>query len=433
MADTERSEGDGGRFFQIGRRRPMKGSHEKVCGKSLFVDDLDLPGLLHAKGVFSRFSHARILNIDTDRARRLTGVKAVATARDVPHNRLGRSVRDQFLLCGDKVRHLGDLVAIVAATDEETAEEAAGLIGVDYEPLPAVYDIASSLAEDAPLIHGGPDNHVPFPPDGFRRMRCGDIETGFKEADLVVEDTYVTQCQEHGAIETLSAVAKVESDGRLTIWATCSMPFVRAQETAEIVGMPFSKVRFKVPQVGGNFGGKNEAGAAPYAALLSLMTGKPVKWTWSREEEFLGSTVRHAYVMKHRTGVKRDGRLVAKKIETVGDAGAYCSASVWVLEKHLLLGCGPYAIPHVWIDGSLVYTNKQVSAAMRGYGSTQAAFAAESQMDLLARELGMDPLALRRKNLLKEGDTIPCGQKVEAVSIERCLLKAADEFFKARP
>lgn len=431
MASGDRLEEYETDLMEVGKRKPRIQAEEQLTGRTIYVDDIELPGMLYAKAVLAQYPHAKILNVDTSQARRLIGVKAVATAIDVPHNNYGRSVRDQELICSDKVRHLGDLVALVAATDEEIALEAAGLIKVDYEPLPKVDDVFSALEPEAPLLHGGKDNRVPFLPDGMIRIRCGDIEKGFREADLIVEDVYITQSQEHAALETQSAVAKVEGGGRVTVWSMTSMPFVRAQDTAEILGLPFSKVRFIVPQVGGAFGGKNEAGAAPHVALLALMTGKPVKWTWTREEEFLCSTVRHRFVIKHKTGVKKNGRLVAKQIESIGDAGAYCSGSVWVLEKNVVAACGPYHIPNVWVDGYLVYTNKQVTAAMRGYGVTQGTFAAESQMDRIAKELNLDPLEIRLINVLKDGDTIPCGQKVEAVSIRQCLIRASSEFQNA--
>ena len=416
------------RFAEVGKRRPRIQAEEQLRGKTIYVDDINLPGMLYAKGVLPQHPHARILNVDTNQARRLIGVRAVATASDVPNNNFGRTIKDQQIICGDKVRHLGDLVAVVAATDKDTAAEAASLVKVDYEPLPAVYDIFLALEPGAPIIHSGPDNRVPIPPDGKRTIHCGDIKEGFRESDLIVEDVYVTQSQEHGAIETQSAVAKVESDGSLTVWSTCALPFPRAQDTAGILGLPISKVRFIVPLIGGGFGGKNEVAAAPYVGLLALMTGKPVKWTWTREEEFLCSTIRHPFVMKHKTGVKRNGKLVAKEIESIADAGAYCVATAWVLEKHVFLACGPYFIPNTWVDAYAVYTNKQVTAAMRGFGHTQGVFAIESQMDRIAKELNIDPLKLRLMNLLNDGNTIPSGQKVRAVSIRQCLLRAALEF-----
>lgn len=415
-------------FVEVGKRKSGIHSEEQLTGRTIYVDDIDFPGMLYAKALLAKHAHAKILNVDTNQARRLLGVKAIAAASDVPNNKFGMLIKDQELICSDKVRHLGDVIAVVAATSEDVAAEAVSLIKVEYEQLPAVYDIFSALEPGAPLLHGGSDNRIPLPPDGMLKIRYGEIEKGFQEADLIVEDLYMTQSQEHAAIEPQSAIAKVESDGRLTIWSMTTMPFVRAQETALILGLPVSKVRYIVPQIGGSFGGKNSAGAATYVALLAFMTNKPVKWTWTREEEFLCSTIRHPFVMKHKTAVKKNGKLLSKKIEVIADAGAYSSSTAWILGKHMMLAYGPYYIPNIWIDGFAVYTNKQVTAAMRGFGVTQATFAAESQMDRIAKELNLSPLEIRLNNLLSEGDILPFGQKVEGLSIRQCLLRAAAEF-----
>jgi nicotinate dehydrogenase large molybdopterin subunit len=409
------------KYTDIGARAPRVQANEQLNGKALYTDDINLPGMLHAKGVRSQHAHARILSVDISRASRLPGVKAIITGKDIPNNHYGLSVKDQYLLCEEKVNHLGDFIAVVAATDEDLAAEAASLVKVEYEPLPAVRDIFAALDPGAPIIHGGKDNRVPFAPDGMRRMRCGDIEKGFKEADMIVEDEYLSQRVEHAPIEPYSAVANIDGNNRLAVWLTCGMPFIRCQQTASILKLPLSKIRFIIPNVGGGFGGKNEFFTAPYVAVLAQKTGKPVKWTWTREEEFLCSSVKHPFLMRHKTGVKKNGKIVAKKIETIGDTGAYCMVGVGVLEKHVMLACGPYAIPNVWIDGYLVYTNKQPSAAFRGLGVPQACYSAELQMDHIARELNMDPLEFRLVNALKEGDRLPSSQKLVAVGITQCL------------
>lgn len=409
----------------VGQRLPSIDGIPHVCGLTKFTDDLSLSGMLHAKAVYSAHAHARIRAVDVEQARRLRGVAAVITAVDVPDNRQGLTVKDQPVIADDKVRHRGDVVAFVAAIDKETAEAAARLVTVDYDPLPVVSDPIAALEPGAPAVHPG-GNLVPF--NAARRIRIarGDVEDAFRRADVVLEATYRTPPIEHAPMEPHSAIAAPTPGGGLTIWTANQIPFTRGAEIATILGLPLSKVRLIVPPIGGGFGGKNDVTMEPHIGLLALRTGRPVKCTWTRAEEFLASSVRHPIVMRHKIGVRRDGTILAKAVDAIGDAGPYTNQSPAVLSVHCIFSCGPYRVPNVLIEGRLAYTNNQISGAYRGYGVMQAAFAVESQMDDAARALGMDPWEFRMRNALEDGDTTTTGQVLHSVGLKQCLTRVAE-------
>ena len=409
----------------VGRRLPKLDGLGHVTGTTRYTGDLALPGMLHACPLYSSHDHARILSIDTSAALRMPGVATVITAKDVPENRQGLTVKDQPVLADDKVRHRGDVLAFVAARDARTAAEAAALIKVEYEPYAAVIDPLAALAPGAPAIHEG-GNLVPFNAARAIRIRRGDLEAALKAADIVLEEAYRTPPIEHAAMEPHAMLAAATPAGALTIWTPNQVLFTRAAEIAAILRLPLSKLRVIAPPIGGGFGGKNDVTHEPHVALLALRTGRPVKYTWTRAEEFIASSVRHPFVMRHTIGVRRDGTILAKRVDTIGDAGPYTNQSPAVLTVHCIFSCGPYRVPNVWIDGRLAYTNNQISGAYRGYGVVQAGFAAELQMDAAARALDMDPLRFRRMNALQEGDTTPTGQPLVGVGIGECLDRVAE-------
>jgi xanthine dehydrogenase molybdenum-binding subunit len=408
----------------VGKRIPRIEGEDLVTARVHYVDDLVFPRMLHAKSLLSKHHHALIRRIDVTKAERLPGVAAVITAKDVPNNIYGRFAKDQPCLCQDKVRYLGDIIAVVAAEDPDIAEEAVELIDVEYEELPAIFDPIEAMKPEAIKIHPH-GNLVPFGRNNRWQIRKGNIDEGLRQADLVLEDTYTTGMNEHVHIEPHVAIGMVDPQGIIVIYSSLQGPFVRAPDIAYILNKPLSKIRIIVPAVGGGFGGKNDTTIEPHVALLALKTGRPVKWRWTRKEEFLCSSVRHPFIMRHEIGLKKDGTIIAKRVNVIQDIGAYCTVSPLILEKVLALCTGPYRVPHVWADGYLVYTNKQIGGAMRGFGITQENFALEAQLDTAAKELGIDPMEIRLKNALVEGDSIAVGQKPKAVSIKPCLEKVA--------
>ena len=412
---------------EVGQRRPRVDGRQNVTGSRKFVDDMNFPHMLHAKGVYSKYPHAKI-KVDTSKAERLPGVKTVITGQDFPHNRYQEYIPDHPCLAEGKVRYIGEWIAVVAAETLEMAEEAAELIDVQHEELPALFDPRDAMKSGAPVIHDQyPDNIVPFG-EGINRcqIRSGDIDKGFGEADHIFEHTFTSPVQEHAYLEPHTGIAEVDETGKVTIYSITQMPFYHAGDTAGALKLPLSKLRIVAVQSGGAFGGKNAPSLEPHVGLMALKTGRPVKWTWTHEEEMQCWDTRHAYIMKHKTGVKKNGKIVAKKIEAICDNGAYIIWGCMQMHKHGILGCGPYKVPNYWFDGYVVYTNKQPGGAFRGFGIGQATWGSDSQMDIMAREMGMDPLEFRIINCLHDGDLGQTGCRLRAVGIEQCLRKVAE-------
>lgn len=407
-------------FQVIGKSIPRHDVLLQVTGKLTYADDIVLPNMLFAKALRSKYPHARLLAVDVSKATRMPGVKGIITARDFVANRWGFTHLDQPALVDDKVRYIGDPIAVVAATSPDEAEEAVNEIRVDYEELPAVFDPFEAMKPDSPKIHG--DSNVAT----HLKIRRGDVEQGFRESDLVIEETYKTQMVEHAHIEPHAAVAQADPTGKVTVWSSVQRPFLVAADLARLLGLPMNRVRVVATPVGGGFGGKNEITVEPFVALLAMKTQRPVKMVYTREEEFQASTVRHPYVMTYRSGVKKDGTIVARHIRIVSDSGAYVSWGESTLTKASVHAAGPYRIPNVWVDSFLVYTNNPVGGAMRGFGVPQVAFAYECHTDTLARELGMDPYDFRMKNIIVDGSSMPTGQVLTGVALPEILETCAE-------
>jgi xanthine dehydrogenase molybdenum-binding subunit len=408
----------------IGHSYPRPDAVAKVTGTARFADDYAFPGMLYGATLRAAYPHARILSIDTTRARALAGVHAVLTHSDVAgRNRHGLVVHDWPVLCDDKVRYLGDAVAIVAADTPEIAREALTRIEVAYQPLPTVASAEQAREPGAALVHedregGNLLEHI--------KVRHGDIEKGFAQADVIVENEYRTPAYDHMFMEpecSIGVPAGYDEDHqKLTVYVGSQIPYADRNQTAAALGLPEDQVRVIGTLIGGGFGGKEDIMGQIHAALLAQATGRPVKILYDRAESLLAHPKRHATVLRIKTGAKKDGRLVAVQAELVGDAGAYASLSTKVLKRATTHATGPYDIAHAKVDCYAMYTNNPPSGAFRGFGVTQSAFAVESNMDILAHELGMDPFELRRRNALRVGGTTATGQVLrESVGLLDCI------------
>ena len=404
---------------------------DKVTGKAIYGVDLKLPGMLHAKVLRSTWAHARLVRVDVRRARSLPGVLAAVTGRDFPYLH-GETVRDEPFLAVDRVRYVGEPVAAVAAVDVETAEAAVDLIEVEYEPLPAVFDPVQAAGEDAPLLHpelgNYPHGKIILPQAGSNvchrfKLRRGDVERGFQAADLIFEDTFSTQMVQHAALEPHAAIARFGPGGEVTVWSSNDAPHRTRRELAEALGLPLGKVRIATSgYMGGGFGSKGGLKAEAAAiALASRTRGRPVRLQLDRDEVFSAVLTRVPTVTTIKTGVKRDGRITARQVTSYWDAGAYAEKTPTICRQASQAAAGPYRIPNVWIDARAVYTNKQNSGAMRGYGIPQVAWAHESQMDIIAAELGLDPTEIRLRNGLEEGDLSATGQVMYSVGLKETM------------
>jgi len=403
---------------------------EKVTGRAVFGSDMALPGMLHGAVLRSPHAHARILAIDTSRAERAPGVRTVTTGQDFPFT-FGASIKDQPFLAIDRVRFVGEAVVAVAADTELQAQEALDLISVQYEEVPAVLDPWEALAQDAPLVH--PDLHtyrrggheiVPHSNiNTVARYVHGDVEGGFRQADLVFEDEFFAHALSHAAMETHAAVAQYRpADGGYTLWVSTDRPFQMRNELAAGLGLSSNQVRLIVGCVGGSFGGKNTLVAeAAAVALARRLAGRPVRVELSREEDLVASQVRMPVLIKLKTGVRRDGTLVARRAEFLWDGGAYASNAVGIAVRGPRAVFGPYRIPNVEYFSRMVYTNKEPTGSYRGYGTTQAAWACESQMDIIAHRLRIDPIVIRLRNAYEDGDPWLNGQIMHGVNARETL------------
>ncbi len=401
----------------------------KVRGTLLYAADWSLPGMIHGKLVRSDQASARIVSIDTSAAERLEGVVCVLTSKDVPHNAvvehasggLGEVIVEQPVLAHDRVRYVGEPVAVVAATDPETAAEAADLVEIIYEPLPGVFSTEDALKEGAPRVHDESENNVLV----NWHLQRGQIDAAFAEADVVIENTYRSQHVEHAYLETEVGVGWIEND--VVTLRIATQVIEHAIEVAAILGLPQSQVRVIASYMGGGFGGKEDMTVEPYIALLVWRTRRPVRMIWSRQESIQASTKRHPFTMHYRTAATKDGRILGVETDIVGDAGAYPALSARVLFAGGALSIGPYRVPAVRVRSRAVFTNNVPSSAFRGFGAMQVTFPYESQMDALARELGMGREEIRDLNHIEKGDLTAAGEPVTTAVQVRGTRKRALE------
>ncbi|MBL8133353.1 MAG: molybdopterin-dependent oxidoreductase [Anaerolineae bacterium] len=395
----------------ISRSLPPQQVYDKVTGRAKYTDDYVFSDMLFARTLRSPYPHARVLAVRTEQAKALPGVHAVLTAADVPGENLhGLVYRDWPVLCGDKVRYVGDAVAIIAADSEDTAAHALKLIEVDYEPLPVVADPKYAHSPEAPVLHekhptGNLLKHI--------KVRHGDIEQGFAEADVIIEREYRTPTTEHAFLEPECAIGVPKGTlghEKLTVYVGSQIPYQDRDQIARAMGLREEEVRVIGTLIGGGFGGKEDIAGQIHVALLATVTGHPVKMLYSRQESLIFHPKRHATIIRIKTGAKRDGRLTAVQAELYGDGGAYASLSDKVMTRATTHATGPYNVPNARIDCYAMYTNNLPSGAFRGFGVTQSAFAVEQNMDLVAEAIGMDPIEFRRINAQKVGVTTATGQ-----------------------
>jgi len=382
----------------IGQSLPRVDAYAKVTGRAGYPSDFFMDGMVYMKMLFAGRPHARIVTIDTDRARAVPGVLAVLTAGDVPVNSYGMANSDQPVLCQDVVRFAGDRVALVVAETVEIAEFARDLIYVEYEDLPLVDSPEAALAPGAPAIHPGKADNIL----ASFRVRKGDVASGFAAAEVIVEQTYHLGAQEHAYLQPDAGLAWLDADGRLVVLSAGQWPHDDRRQIARSLDLPEEQVRVRYAAIGGAFGGREDLTVQIPLALAAYKLGRPVKTTWDRQETTIGHPKRHPMRIRHKWGATRDGRLLAQETDILADAGAYASSSDYVVATTVLLSTGPYEVPNVSIDAKAVYTNNVIGGAFRGFGAPQATFAAEAQMARLADVLQIDPIELRLRNFLKE-------------------------------
>jgi CO/xanthine dehydrogenase Mo-binding subunit len=424
-------ERDGAGLNVVGTAVPRSDALGHVTGRTQFFEDTPTTGLLHLKMHRSERHHA-LIDVDTSAALEVPGVVKVLTHADVPSNwytilkLIGVEPDDEPVLPEDRVLFKGEQIAAVVATSERAAREGAAAIKVTYEDLPAVFDVEEALAPDAPIIKPHGTNHFVYEGHHCRRIRFGDVEAAFAEADHVFEWRYDSAPIEHAPTETTGCIVVPQPDGRLKIHSDTQACFFTLDNTALILEAPFNKLRVVGGTVGGGFGGKVDVIVEPIACIAAMATNKPVKYVYGREEEMQVSSPRASERIYVKDGVMSDGRIVARQVRLYVDAGAYSRHSPYGTTKAAAHMPGPYSIPNVHVDAHCVYTNRTPSSAMRGFGVTIGDFALESQMDRIARELDMDPLQLRLINAYRDGDLKAHRKVAEGTALIEVIQRAAE-------
>lgn len=397
----------------VGARVPRYDGIEHVTGRTVFVDDVRVPGTLWVKALRSPVHHAAITGLDTSKAEAMAGVGAVITWKDVPLLEYGHLAAlgipaDEPLLAKDDVRYQGQPIALVAAVDEDTAQAAVDAIEVSFEERPALFDVRQAFDADAPKIHHWGNWYPHFEGEMDRRqIRKGDIDAAFDAADLIVQGVYRPAAIEHAPLETQVCLVVPEANGRLTIYSCTQALYFSLGVVAAHLQVPLNRLKIVGGTVGGGFGGKVDTATETMCSLLAMKSGKPVKWRWTREEEFLCSSTRAPWHMEIADAVTKDGWILGRKMLTLHDSGAYARFSPYGLTKHSFHHTGAYTIPNLEFDGFVVFTNRTPTTAMRGFGVTSISFATETHLTRVAQELGLDPYEVRLKNANRIGDTSP--------------------------
>lgn len=414
----------------------------KVTGETLYPGDINLPNQAYMKILFSERPHAIVKSIDTSLADDLQGVIATFTARDVPVNEYGLGVSDQPVLCGpgsskpysDRVRFIGDQVALVVAETEEIAAKGRDLIKVEYEDLHVITDMEQAMGEDAVLLHPDRGSNI----FTHYRIRKGDVEDGFAKADVIVEGEYHTPVQEHAYLQPEAGLGYIDDHGRITVQVAGQWTHEDQQQIAHSLNVPLEQIRVIYAAIGGAFGGREDMSVQIVLALAAWRLhqrgiDRPVKIIWTREESIVGHHKRHPYIIRTRWGANKEGKLLAAEAEVIADGGAYVYTSPKVLGNATLMCTGPYEIPNVKVDSYAVYTNNLPNGAFRGFGGPQGAFAAESQMNRLAEKLGIDRVEMRRRNVLTEGAFLSVGTPLpKGVTIGKVVDRCGEEMSRSQ-
>jgi CO/xanthine dehydrogenase Mo-binding subunit len=426
-------------FRTVGRPLQREDGKGKVTGSAYYTADVRRAGTLWGKVLHSPLPHARIVHIDASRAKKVRGVKAVITGQDVSAKLTGRTLKDLPVVARDRVRFVGDKVAAVAAVDKDSAEEAISLIDVDYEELPAIFDPLEAIKPDAILLH--PDYASYATPSASRaldlrniqsviRASKGDLDQGFRESDKIFEHTFQTQMVHQGYIEPTTSLVEIDGEGRVLVWAATQSPFSARDQLAQFLDLPNDRVVVHPIVVGGSFGGKDYVGDIIVAYYLARQTGKPLRIVRTYAEELMASAPRHPSIIRLRTGIKKDGRLWARDARVIYNGGAYGAfkpSPPAHMSGGLTMG-GAYRVPHTRLESMCVYTNQVPGGYMRASGELQTVFSVESHMDMIASEIGMDPLEFRLLNALVEGDSNYAGFAYRDIKCHEVALRAREVY-----
>ncbi|OPY74554.1 MAG: 4-hydroxybenzoyl-CoA reductase subunit alpha [Syntrophorhabdus sp. PtaU1.Bin058] len=436
---TEEDEGDltGALAHKIhtvlGKRIPAVDGAEKVTGTAIYTVDMTLPNMLHGKILRSPHSHARIIRIDTKRAENLPGVKAIVTGKDTLGKKNGiwrryAELCDEEILCRDKVRYVGDPVAAVAAINEDCAEEALALIDVTYEVLPGVHDPMDAMRKGAPQVHNHAERNVNI----NRHIEWGDVDNAFARCDHIREDSFFCSSQHHACMETHATIASFGYDRKLTVWTSCQSQYYVQILLAGMLGLREGDVRVIRPPTGGGFGGKLSLDSTQFcSSLLSMKLCRPVKIVMTREEDFIATKRRTPMHYRLKLGALKDGTLLAKEVKVVTEGGAYTGMGATALYLTGFFSSFPYKYPNYRYDGFRVYTNTEGTSAMRGFGAPQAMFCGESQIDMMAEDLGIDPITIRRRNSMTPNYTVPGQAIIRSCGLPECI-DAIEKYIKKR-
>jgi len=415
----------------VGQSMPRRDGTGHVTGKTVYLEDMKFRDMLHLKMVRSPMHHARIRGINFSEAEKVPGFVRAFTSKDVPKNiytilcLIGVGPDEEPVLAEDRVLWKGEQIAAIVAETPEAAMEAVARTRLDLEELPAVFDVEEAIKPGAPILKPWGTNYFIYEGHHCRRVRFGDVDKGFAEADVIVEGRYQTNPIEHAPLETTGCIAKPEGDGRITVYTNTQALYFSMDNTALILQVPFNKLHFVGGTVGGAYGGKVDVITEPIAALAAMKTGRPVRYIYTRQEEMQISSTRSAWRIYIKDGVTKDGKIVARQVTTYADSGAYNRHTPYAVTKHAANVSGPYAIPNVSIDVYCCYTNRQPSSAMRGFGCTPASFATELQMDRIAKAIGKDPWELRLLNAYRNGDMRPYRKVVEDATLVEVIQAAA--------
>jgi CO/xanthine dehydrogenase Mo-binding subunit len=417
----------------VGKSIPRTDAEGHLTGRTRFTTDRTFPGTLSLRMVRSPVHHARLRGVDLSAAEMVPGFVRALTAADVPHNvytilgLIGVEPEEEFVLTpvGERVRYLGEPIVAILAESEAAAIEAVSRVRLDLEELPAVFDVEQAVAPGAPVVTHWGNNTFMYEGHPARRVRYGDVEAAFGTADHIIETVYNSKPIEHAPTETTAAIAVPEANGRVTVYTNTQALYFSLDNTAIILQVPGQRLHFVGGTVGGGFGGKVDVIVEPLATLGAMLTGRPVRYAYTRAEEMQVSSTRSAWRIRIKDGVMDDGRIVARKVTSYADCGAYSRQTPYAITKHAANAAGPYAIPNVWIDAHCVYTNHVPASAMRGFGVTMASFAIECQMDRIGELVGLDPWTVRLRNAYRNGDIKPHRKVVEDATLIETIQAAA--------